>query len=144
MLGPILTLSKYPANFINPALGDGLLGWAVCEYIFKLQMGNTQLCHITKVNIWHPNSLSVSFLQSFSFPQTPCSDWTWLMTSVQGVRGEDGNRLLAAGLESSRSHGEAAKGVEKESDWSDGWRWGVFLCGWGNEAVATSENWSRC
>lgn len=42
------------------------------------------------------------------------------MTSVQGVRGEDGNRLLAAGLESSRSHGEAAKGVEKESDWSDG------------------------
>lgn len=42
------------------------------------------------------------------------------MTSVQGVRGEDGDRLLAAGLESSRSHGEAAKGVEKESDWSDG------------------------
>jgi len=67
------------------------------------------------------------------------------MTSVQGVWGELGDGLLAAGLELSCSHGNTATGVEKMSDWSDEWRWGVFLfwC-WGNEAELTSENWSRC
>lgn len=67
------------------------------------------------------------------------------MTSAQGVSGAEGDGLLAAGLESSRSHGNADKGVEKVSDWSDGWRWGVLLCCCrGNEAVPTSENWSCC
>lgn len=75
----------------------------------------------------HPYSLSVSFLESFSFPQTPCSEWTGMMTSEQGVWGEIGDRLLAVGLESSRSQGNRAKGVEKDSDWSEGCRWGVLV-----------------
>lgn len=140
-----LTSYSYPANSVNPALRDRLPGWAVRVYIFKLQMGKLQLCHVTTVIIWHPHSLSVSILWSFSFPQTPSSDWPWLMTPVQGVWGEDGDCLLLAGLESSRSHGNAAKGVENDSDWSEGWRWGVLLCcGRCSEAEGTSENWSRC
>lgn len=67
------------------------------------------------------------------------------MISVQGVWGELGDSLLAAGLESSCSHGNTAEGVEKTSDWPDACRWGVLLCcGRGNEFKASSENGSRC
>lgn len=94
---------------------------------------------------WDPDSQSVCVLCSFSFSQPPCSNWPWLMASAAGVWGEDGDRLLPAGLESSRSHGNTAKGVENNSDWSDGWRWGVLLCCClGKEALDISENWSRC
>ena len=47
MLVPNLTLYKYPANFIHPAVENGL--WAeLYEHVFKLQLGNTQLSHITQ------------------------------------------------------------------------------------------------
>lgn len=47
MLGPILILYKYPANFIHPAVENRLRA-ELYEHVFKRQMGNTQLSHITQ------------------------------------------------------------------------------------------------
>lgn len=124
-----------------PRLWKSLLLTFVCLLTMYTIVSCTFL--VTGVTGEHPNLQSVFVAWSFSFPQIPCSDTPWFVTSGEGIWGE-GSRLLATGLESSRSHGNAAKGVEKMSDWSDGWRWGVLLCCRGNEAEGMSENWSRC